>query len=119
MYVVKENDVYKRERPDRFGRKEKITFWYPNPKMFIKEEYDWYIIVALEKVDRIKEDRHLITYDLVMKYRWAIREGYNHELDANLNNQYDHPRNQNTIKGVQNYIKRIARASDSELKNYQ
>src|SRR5688572_25463482 len=62
---------------------------------------DWYITVACEKLRKIKNDTHLITHDLIMSYRWAIREGYNHLLDPHLKNDHDQPRHRNTIEGVQ------------------
>ena len=67
--------------------------------------------IALEKSDKVKEDRHLLTADLLIEYRWAIREGYNHMLDPNLRNQYDEPRNRNTVQGIKNYIAKIEKLS--------
>ena len=115
MILVKENDVYKREREVEFTLKETITFKMPEFKTYEKPEYDWYMQVALEKSDQVKEDRHLLTADLLLGYRWAIREGYNHMLDPALRNQYDYPRNRNTIKDIQGYIDRIKKASDAEM----
>ncbi|MDR6844492.1 hypothetical protein [Flavobacterium granuli] len=117
MYLVKENDVYKREREKEFTLKETITLNLPTPVIYQKEEYDWYMTVALEKVDKVTQDRHLLTSELILGYRWAIREGYNHELDSALKNKYDYPRNQNTVKGIQGYIDRIKRASDAEMES--
>jgi hypothetical protein len=96
-----------------FTGKEKITFKHGKDTEIIyeKESYDWYIIVAIEKCDLIKEDRHLITRELVLSYRWAIREGYNHQLDRSLQNAFDRPRNRNTIKGVKGYIELIEKKS--------
>lgn len=71
--------------------------------------------VALEKIDKVTQDRHLLTSELILAYRWAIREGYNHQLDSTLRNQYDYPRNQNTVKGIQGYVDRIKKASDAEM----
>src|SRR5690242_4464168 len=116
MFLVKENDVYKREREVEFTNKETITFKQPEPKVYEKHEYDWYMQIALEKSDMVKEERHLLTYDLLVQYRWAIREGYNHQLDSALRNPYTFPRNRNTIKGIQGYIDRIRKASDDEMK---
>ena len=56
--------------------------------------------VALAKVDKVTKDRHLLTAELILDYSWAIREGYNHELDRNLRNRYDNPRNRNTVEGI-------------------
>lgn len=117
MYLVKENEVYKREREVEFTNKETITLKQPNPVVYEKAEYDWYMTVALEKVDKVTQDRHLITSELILGYRWAIREGYNHQLDTALRNQYDYPRNQNTVKGIQGYVDRIKKASDAEMRS--
>lgn len=110
MITVVENDVYKRERETRFTLIETITFKQPQPVVYQKAEYDWYMTVALEKVDKVTKDRHLLTAELILNYRWAIREGYNHQLDSALRKQYDYPRNQNTVKGIQGYIERIKKA---------
>ena len=115
MYLVKENEVYKREREVEFTNKETITLKQPTIIVYDKAEYDWYMTVALEKVDKVNQDRHLLTAELILSYRWAIREGYNHQLDSALKNQYDYPRNQNTVKGITGYIDRIKKASDSEM----
>jgi len=89
---------------------------------FVKRDsgyIDWYIQVAIEKLEKIKDDRHLINSKLIERYRWAIREGYNHQLDSALRNPHDFPRNGNTIKGVLAYIKRIEKASEEEMKQYR
>lgn len=84
---------------------------------FIETTYgNWYMAVAIEKLDKIKVDRHLINESLILEYRWAIREGFNHMLDRNLVNFYDHPRNKNTIQGVKSYIKMIEKKSEEEMK---
>jgi hypothetical protein len=111
MILVKENDCYKRERATHFTLAETITFKIPNTFVFEKPDYDWYMTVALEKSDLVTENRHMLTSNLIMRYRNAIREGYQHQLDANLKNQFAHPRNQNTIKGIQAYIERIEKLS--------
>lgn len=116
MFLVKENDVYKRERKVEFTNEETITFKRPKTYVYNKPAYDWYMAVALEKSDQVKEDRHLLTSDLLIEYRWAIREGYNHELDPALKRDYDYPRNRNTVKGIQGYIDRIKKASEDEMK---
>lgn len=110
MILVKENEVYKIERVIEFTLDETITFKIPEAKVYQKHGYDWYMTVALEKSDLVKEDRHLLTYDLIIAYRYAIREGYNHQLDSALQKQYDYPRNRNTVKGIQSYIEKIAKA---------
>lgn len=117
MILVKENDVYKRESKDQFTNEETITFKHfskPELEVYQQKDYDWYMSIALEKSDKVKEDRHLLTADLLISYRWAIREGFNHQLDSNLRNNYDEPRNQNTIKGIRGYIAKIQKASDDE-----
>jgi len=114
MYLIKENEVYKREREVQFTNKETITLKQPEPIIYEKQEYDWYMTVALEKVDKVTQNRHLLTAEMILSYRWAIREGYNHELDKNLKNKYDYPRNQNTVIGIQGYINRIEKASKAE-----
>lgn len=116
MILVKENDVYKRERKVEFTLEETITFKNPTPKIYEQHEYDWYMSVALEKSDKVTEDRHLLTADLLISYRYAIREGYNHQLDPNLRNRYDEPRNRNTVQGIKNYIDKIQKLSDAEFK---
>ncbi|WP_394749502.1 hypothetical protein [Spongiimicrobium salis] len=98
-----ETDFYKR-----------IQYWngtakyiFPDGKVYEKYRSDWYFAVAVEKANKVKEDRHLLTYDLIVRYRHAIREGFGHQLDPNLRNEYDHPRNRNTIKGIRGYIDKI------------
>lgn len=121
MYLIKENDVYKRESEQQFSKEETITF-----KRFSKQEfqvynqrdYDWYMVIALEKSDKVKDERHLLTADLLISYRWAIREGFNHMLDPNLRNWYDEPRNRNTVQGIKNYIAKIQKLSDAEMVQY-
>lgn len=116
MITVKENDVYKRERKVEFTNEETITFKIPTTRVYEKPAYDWYMTVALEKCDKVTEDRHLLTGELLLDYRWAIREGYNHQLDPALRRDYDYPRNRNTVKGIQGYVDRIKKASDAEMK---
>lgn len=115
MILVKENDVYKRERAIEFTLEEVITFKQPQPMIYKKHSSDWYMAVALEKSDLVTADRHLLTFDLLVGYRWAIREGFNHQLDPQLRDPYAHPRNRNTVKGITDYISRIKAASDAEL----
>ncbi len=118
MYLVKENDAYKRERKERLSKEEVVTFkHFDNPKLEVYQlrDYDWYMTVALEKSDKVKEDRHLLTAELLIDYRHAIREGYNHMLDRALQSPYDYPRNRNTIKGIQGYIKRIFDKQEEQL----
>ena len=114
-----EKDFFVRTWKLPFSKEEEITFKYPasEPSTFTKHESDWYILVALEKADKVKIDRHLLTKALILRYRWAIREGYNHQLDPALKNRYDYPRNQNTIKGIEGYIARIERASEAKMQS--
>lgn len=107
MITVKENDVYIRERPVEFENRELVTFRLPSPSGFWKEKYDWYLTVALEKSDKVVNDRSLLTRDLLLGYRWAIREGYQHGLDPSLRKEYDYPKNHNTINGILGYIEKI------------
>ncbi len=116
MILVKENDVYKRERKEQFSLEETITFKHGS-EVFRKHLSDWYITVALEKSDKVINDRHLLTDELLLQYRWAIREGYNHQLDNALQNRYDYPRNRNTVEGIRGYVDRIKKASDKEMEN--
>lgn len=117
MHLIKENDVYKRESEEVYSLTETITFKLPFTQEYSKHESDWYMIVALEKSDLVKEDRHLLTKELLVEYRWAIREGYNHELDKALTEPYHYPRNRNTIAGIKGYIKRIKELSDQEMEH--
>lgn len=111
-----ENDFVIREGENRLTGEETITFKHDN-QVFKKHDYDWYIVVALEKADKVTADRHLLTSELILQYRWAIREGYNHQLDPHLKNRYDYPRNRNTIQGIQSYIDLIKKKSDEEMKS--
>lgn len=114
MILIKENDVYKREEEKRFSKEEVITFKHPTPSSFQKADYDWYIIVALEKADKVTSNRSQLTRELLLSYRWAIREGYQHQLDPAIRNPYDQPRNKNTIEGIKGYIEKIQKASEKE-----
>lgn len=113
-----EKDFYIRAWAVPFSGEETITFKYPahDVKTYEKHKSDWYILVALQKADQVKFDRHLLTGELLLRYRWAIREGYNHQLDPQIKNQYDYPRNQNTVRGIELYIARIEKASEAEMK---
>ena len=112
-----EKDFYSSSGYDFELKNETITFNYPEKSVFVRSDYDWYLVVALEKADQVKNDRHLLTRELLLSYRWAIREGYNHQLDSALKKRYDFPRNRNTIKGIRGYIERIEKASEEEMKN--
>ncbi|WP_294267729.1 hypothetical protein [uncultured Chryseobacterium sp.] len=112
MITVKENEVYKRERKTQFTLEETITLKLPVPVVYEKPEYDWYMTVALEKVDQVKEDRQLLTAELIFSYRMAIREGYQKGYDPALRNRYDSPRNRNTVKGISGYIEKIKSRSN-------
>lgn len=101
----KETDFYIRESENRFSEKETITLLLPEPFVYEKQDYDWYILVALEKADKVTKDRHLLTSDLIMQYRGAIRESYQKDLDIKM--RFGHPNNRNTIQGIKSYIDRI------------
>jgi len=107
-----EKDFYSIQYDAMFSKSGIVTFKFPEQSDFPKMDYDWYIIVALEKADKVSVDRHLLTKELIVSYRWAIREGYQHQLDGNLKREYDYPRNQNTIKGIQGYIDKIKKLSE-------
>lgn len=94
----------------------KIVFMH-HPQEYIAQQYDWYMHVALEKAEKVTANRHLLTRDLLIQYRNAIREGFNHQLDKSLKNRWDYPNNRNTIEGIQGYIKRIQEAYDKMMKN--
>jgi len=110
-------DFYSIEYDAKFSKSGTITFHNPDSSEFTKHDYDWYIIVALEKADKVTIDRHLLTRELLLGYRWAIREGYQHGLDGNLKREYDYPRNKNTIKGIQGYIDLIKKLSEKEYQS--
>lgn len=113
----KETDFYTREwNPLKPADGQTITFKH-KPHVYVAPASDWYMIVALEKAEKVTTDRHLLTSELLLSYRWAIREGYNHTLDPALKNRWDYPRNQNTIKGIQGYIERIKKLSEKEYEN--
>ena len=84
------------------------------PREYEGGDYDWYMIVALEKADKVAIDRHLLTSELLLQYRWAIREGYSHQLDSKLKNRWDYPANRNTIEGIKGYIEKIKKLSEVE-----
>ncbi|AQW96143.1 hypothetical protein [Elizabethkingia anophelis] len=91
----------------------KVVFKYPIvSEEFPLYDYDWYLIVALEKADKVSTDRHLLTRELLLNYRNAIREGYNHQLDSALDGRFSYPRNKNTIQGIKSYIERIFKKQD-------
>lgn len=111
MHLITDNEVYKRETEHLLAEEETITFKLPCPCIYTKLDYDWYMLSALEKIDKVKKDRHLLTSDLIIGYRMAIREAYNHDLDNAIKNRFDLPRNRNTITGIRAYIERISKAS--------
>ncbi|AIM37359.1 hypothetical protein KO02_12145 [Sphingobacterium sp. ML3W] len=94
--------------------KGRIIKFKNEPKEYQSPQYDWYMSVALEKADKVKVDRYLLTSSLLLMYRNAIREGYQHQLDPNLINKWDYPRNKNTIAGIQGYIDRIFKKANEE-----
>lgn len=111
----KETDFYTREwNPLSHPSEGQIITFKHQPKVYKAPDYDWYMIVALEKAEKVTTDRQLLTSELLLSYRWAIREGYNHELDPALKNPWDYPRNRNTIEGIRSYIERIKKLSEKE-----
>ena len=111
--VNRETDFYTLTSEKLASDEATITFKHPSGSApFPRYKHDWYIIVALEKADKVIVDRHLLTRELILNYRWAIREGYQHQFDPALRREYDYPRNRNTIAGIQSYIERIKKASE-------
>lgn len=76
-------------------------------KTYEADGWDWYIHVAIEKCKKLKEDRDQLTFELIMAYRSAIREAYQHDLDPAVRCKWDHPRNRNNIKGIKSFIQKI------------
>lgn len=107
-----DKDFYKKHTDDILTGESIITFKHPEPSEFAQLKYDWYILVALEKADQVVQDRHLLTKSLLLQYRWAIREAYQHQLDPTMTSAWSHPRNRNTIKGIQSYIDNIKKKSE-------
>lgn len=108
MILVFENDAYTRERETEFTLEETIKFKHI-PLTYHKHDYDWYMTVALEKSNLVVVNRELLTSELLIQYRHAIREGYNHDLDKSLRKPYDYPNNRNSIEGIKKYIERISK----------
>lgn len=100
------NDFCIRKTENRIKGNETISFILDN-KVYEKHRVDWYMDVAISKADKVKKDRHLLTGKLIIAYRHAIREAYNHNLDKSLYQRWAHPSNKNTIKGIQDFIDRI------------
>ena len=113
-FSTHETDFYIRTMELITSKVAKVIFKHPTPSEFLQQEYDWYLTVALEKADKVSADRNLLSRELLLGYRWAIREGYQHQLDPNLKHRFDYPNNRNTIKGIQGYIDRIKKLSDRE-----
>ncbi|WP_277016482.1 hypothetical protein [Flavobacterium lindanitolerans] len=107
-----------RRSENRFTGEETITFLHDNT-VFKKHDYDWYMTVAIEKADKVKTNRHLLTGKLLIAYRHAIREAYNHDLDKSMHQQWAHPSNQNTIAGIQGFIDRINKKKEEQEKQFR
>lgn len=107
-----------RRSENRFTGEETITFLHDN-KTYPKYKQDWYMIVAIEKADKVKTNRHLLTGKLLIAYRHAIREAYNHDLDKSMHQQWAHPSNQNTIAGIQGFIDRINKKKEEQEKQFR
>ena len=102
-----EKDFYKRHTDNVTTKVYTITFKFPEESEFIQEAHDWYLTAALEKADNVPKDRHLLTRELLLQFRGAIREAYQHQLDFSMKRQYNHPNCRNTIQAIRNYIERI------------
>ena len=83
---------------------EPIGFIKDENGYFVEREFRWYLETAIAKLDDIREDRHLITISLVMKYAGAIRQAYNRDI---IQSSYGRPRHKNTIKAVEAFIERM------------
>lgn len=112
-----ENDFCIRVSENRFKGEEMITFLH-DKKEFKKYDYDWYMSVALEKADKVTKDRHQLTGKLIIAYRHAIREAYNHNLDKSMYQQWAHPSNRNTIAGIRGFIDKIAKIKEKQLNEF-
>lgn len=113
------NDFCIRKSENRIKGEETISFLIDNI-IYKKHDYDWYMTVAIEKADKVKNDRHLLTGKLLIAYRHAIREAYNHNLDKSMHQKWAHPNNRNTIKGIKDFIDRIntrKAKQDEEIEN--
>lgn len=97
---------------------ETITFLIDD-RVYKKLEYDWYMIVAIEKADKVKKDRHLLTGKLIIAYKHAIRVAYNHNLDKSLAQKWWHPKNKDTITGIQGYIDIIKQKMEEQQKQFE
>ena len=79
---------------------------------FVEREFGWYLDIAIQKLDAIQEDRHLITLSLIMQYAGAIRQAYQRDI---IKSSYGKPRNKNTIRAVKAYIEKM---KNEKWKNY-
>jgi hypothetical protein len=111
---VKETDFYTAEWEILQPEKGRLIRFKHEPREYQAQQYDWYMLVALEKAELVKTDRHLLTSSLLIGYRHAIREAYNHDLEGPMK-QWQHPRNQNSIEGIRSYIKRIGEKSQARI----
>lgn len=107
-----------RRSENRRKKEETITFLIDN-KVYQKLEYDWYMIVAIEKADKVEKDRHLLTGKLIIAYKHAIRVAYNHNLDESLAQKWWHPSNKDTISGIQGYIDSIKQKMEEQQKQFE
>jgi len=71
---------------------------------FVEREFGWYLDIAIQKLDAVQKDRHLITLSLVVQYANAIRQAYQRNI---IKSSYGKPRNKNTIKAVKAYIRKM------------
>lgn len=109
-------DFYARSVDDVSGEKV-VIFLNPESEKYIEHDYDWFLMVALEKANKVDdyEERKLLTGDLLKSYQKAIYDGYTHKLDPNLRKKNARPKNRNTIKGIQDYIELIKRREDMRI----
>jgi ribosomal protein S17E len=107
-----------RKSDNRRSKEETITFLM-DERVYKKRENDWYMIVAIEKADKVKKDRHLLTGKLIIAYKHAIRVAYNHNLDKSLAQKWWHPSNKDTISGIQGYIDQIKQKMEAQEKQFE
>lgn len=97
-----------------FENKEQEEIWFKHnppidqfpPYYFLKAD-DWYMIVAIEKGNKVKKQRELLTAYLFYSYAFAIEKAFSNNLDSNLRQKWDLPSNTDTIYGIKKYINKI------------
>ncbi len=111
---VKETDFYTAEWEILQPQKGRLIKFKHEAREYQAARHDWYMLVALEKAELVKSDRHLLTSSLLIQYRNAIREAYNHDLEGPMK-QWQHPKNHNSIEGIRSYIRRIGEKSKARV----